>query len=290
MSFLQRADALPSLGIGVSTEYGASSTDGALDVMELRRAHPECASFLEIGVEISKGLDEDDRAWIAAGHPTTYHFLDLNLDDPRDQEPPWLDQVQETITEMNPAWICGDAGLWHFGPRDRAQMTLLPPVLTGEAARDLGEGVATLRASTGLEVLPENPPGVLFLGDLHLLDFFARVLERGDTGMLLDCAHLAIYQRLHGHDPLTGLDAFPLDRIIEMHVAGGVERERDGFRWVEDDHTPEVLPETWVIFEHLVERTKNLKAVVFECERNPMESCLRGFSRIHDGWKRRSHP
>ena len=287
MSFLERAQALPSLGIGVSTEYGASSADGALDVMALRRAHPEYAGFLEIGVEISKGLDADDRAWVAAGGSTTYHFLDVNLDDPGDMDEPWLEKVRDTVDAIRPAWMCGDAGMWHFGPRDRAQMTLLPPILSEDSARDLGDGVAKLREQVGLEVLPENPPGVVYLGDLHLLDFFARVLDRADTGMLLDCAHLAIYQRLMGHSPLTGLDAFPQERIIELHVAGGVKRERDGFMWVEDDHTPEVLPETWEIYEYVVARATNLKAVVFECERNPMERCLEGFKRIHRGWAAR---
>ena len=290
MSFLERASRLPSLGIGVSTEYGASASDGTLDVMRLRREHPEYAGFLEIGVEVTKGLDSDDRAWIASGGQTTYHFLDVNLDDPRDQTPAWLEQVQLTIDEMNPAWMCGDAGLWHFGPRDRAQMTLLPPILCDDAARELGDGVRALRDATNLEVLPENPPGSVYLGDLHLLDFFSRVLDQADTGMLLDCAHLAIHQRLCGHSPLTGLDAFPVDRIIEMHIAGGVERERDGFKWVEDDHTPEVLPDTWMIFEYLVERATHLKAVVFECERNPMEACLDGFSRIDRAWNGRVQP
>ncbi len=245
---------------------------------------------MEIGVEIDKGLDPDDRAWIASGGATTYHFLDINLDDPSDQDDDWLDEVRAAISEMRPAWMCGDAGLWHFGPRDRAQMTLLPPILCADAAADLATGITHLREQVGLEVLPENPPGTVFLGDLHLLDFFAQVVERADTGMLLDCAHLAIYQRLQGHEPLTGLDAFPLDRVVELHVAGGVERERDGFRWVEDDHTPDVLPETWTIFEHLVERAQNLKAVVFECERNPLERCLSGFSRIERAWPTREAP
>jgi uncharacterized protein (UPF0276 family) len=286
VSFDDRLAALPLLGLGVSTEYGAGSSSGALDVSRLRREHPDYAGFLEVGVEVAKGLDDDDRSWVATGGPTTYHFLDINLDDPADQDEPWLAGVRGIADELRPAWMCGDAGLWHFGPRDRAHMTLLPPILCRDAALDMGDGIRSLRESTGYEVLPENPPGTLYLGDLHLLDFYGLVLEAGDTGMLLDCAHLAIYQRSQGSDPLTGLDGFPLDRVVEIHVAGGVERERDGFRWVEDDHTPDVLPETWEIFEHVVARAPNLKAVVFECERNPLEACLPGFERIADTWRR----
>jgi uncharacterized protein (UPF0276 family) len=106
------------------------------------------------------------------------------------------------------------------------------------------------------------------------------VVERADSGMLLDCAHLAMFQRLRGHAPTTALDGFPLDHVVEMHVAGGTERTTDGYAWVEDDHTPGVLADTWTILEHVVPRAPNLRAVVFECERNPIAACLDGFTRI----------
>ncbi|MFN3202597.1 MAG: DUF692 family multinuclear iron-containing protein [Bradymonadia bacterium] len=289
MGFTDRVLNLPKLGIGVSTEYGAAGAAGALDVEALWRAHPRYAGFLEIGVEASKGLDHDARAWAEAGRATTYHFLDINLDEPADFDDRWLARVADLAAVVRPAWMCGDAGLWHFGPRDRNHMLLLPPILSRDAALAMGEGVCTLRAGAGYEVLPENPPGEAFIGDLHLLDFFGQVCEAGDTGMLLDCAHLAIYQRAMGHDPLTAFDGFPLDRVVELHVAGGVEKQHEGFGYIADDHTPEVLDDTWRIFEHVVARASNLKAVVFECERNPLEDCLPGFARIAEaldalGW------
>jgi uncharacterized protein (UPF0276 family) len=279
-SWPARLAALPSLGLGVSTEYGASVQDGALDVGALLSAHPSYAQFLEVGVEVHKGLDDAARAWAAAGRPSTYHFLDINLDEPEDFDAPWLSGLCDLADALRPAWLCGDAGLWHFGPRDRAQMLLLPPILCDEAATDQARGIARLREATGREVLPENPPGHVFLGDLHLLDFFSRVLDRADTGMLLDCAHLAIYQRARGHSPLHGLDAFPLDRVVEVHIAGGSTHAHDGYAYIEDDHRPEILPETWQIASHIVANAPNLRAVVYECERNPLDACLPGFSAI----------
>jgi uncharacterized protein (UPF0276 family) len=278
--FAERVAALPRLGLGISTEYGAGDAAGALDVLALRDAHPTYAAFLEVGVETAKGLDRHARAWAARGLPTTYHYLDVNLDDPEDFDQAWLDEVRAVAEAIRPAWMCGDAGLWHLGRRERGHMLLLPPVLTRDGATALAEGVVRLREATGYEVLPENPPGQIYLGDLHLLEFFAAVADRADTGLLLDCAHLAMFQRLRGHDPLAGLDGAPLDRVVEMHVAGGSERTTDGFAWVEDDHTPVVLPDTWRIVEHVVPRAPNLKAIVFECERNPMGACLEGFARL----------
>lgn len=280
MSFLDRVKALPRLGLGVSTEYGAADSGGGLDIAELWRAHPQFAQFLEIGVDSLSGLDRHARAWLARGLPATYHFLDVNLDDPAEFDRAWLDEVRDLAAEIRPAWICGDAGLWHFGAREPGQMLLLPPILSADSARATAEGIACLREATGLEVLPENPPGLFFLGDLHLLDHFGRVCDHADTGMLLDCAHLAIYQLLHGLAPLDGLDGFPLDRIVELHVAGGTHRDFEGLPFIEDDHGPGVLEQTWEIFEHLVPRCPNLRAVVFECERNPLASALPGFERL----------
>jgi hypothetical protein len=40
---------------------------------------------------------------------------------------------------------------------------------------------------------------------------------------------------------------------------------------VDDDHGRDVLPDTWQIAEHLAAHAPNLKAVVIECERNPID-------------------
>ena len=139
MAFPERVSSLPRLGLGVSTEYGAGSAPKALDPMALRARVP--LGFLEVGVETAKGLDAHAASWIEAGLATTYHFLDLNLDEPEDLDDRWLAELDALIARMEPAWLCGDAGLWHFGKRDRGHMLLLPPVLTRECADRTAEGM-----------------------------------------------------------------------------------------------------------------------------------------------------
>ena len=152
-------------------------------------------------------------------------------------------------------------------------MLLLPPILTRDSAYSLADGIVRLREETGLEVFPENPPGHVFIGPLHLLDFFAIVLERADTGMLLDAAHLAIYQDALGLPMTTALDGFPLERIVELHLAGGARRLHRELSYIEDDHNPQVLPETWEVFQRCAPHLTELRAVIFECERNPLSRC-----------------
>lgn len=276
--FERRLAALPRLGVGISTELGAG-VEG-LDLARLAAEHGDLARFLEVGADLDRGIDADARAWAAAGRPTTYHFLDVNLEEPEDLDEAWCAATAEAARSIGAAWLCGDAGLWHVGPRDRGHGTLLPPILCATSARALAESVRRLRESARLEVLPENPPACVYLGDLHLLDYFARVADLADCGLLLDVAHLAIYQRATGRSPRDGLDGFPFERVVEVHVAGGTPFEAGGRTFVDDDHGTAILDDTWELAEEVAARAPNLRAIVFECERNALEDVLPGFRRL----------
>ena len=197
--FRERVAALPTLGIGISTEFGARHT--GLDILRLREDRTELVSFLEVGVDLDRGIDRDARAWVARGWPTTYHFLDLNLEEEEDLDEAWIEGTCALCEDIGAAWICGDAGLWHVGPRDRGHGCLLPPILEPSVAREMARNVSTLRHRTAMEVLPENPPAHVFVGRMHLLDFFADVAEQADSGLLLDVAHLAVFQRVRATLP-----------------------------------------------------------------------------------------
>ena len=271
--FEERLQNLPRLGMGVSTEYGAFRSPDSLNLQQLHDELPQCSEVLELGVEVAKGLDADALDWIQKGRATTYHFLDINLSDPSDFDPLWIKDLQDLIKLSHASWLCGDAGLWHHGPRAEGHMLLLPPILTRDSAYALADGIIRLREITGLEVFPENPPGHVFIGPLHILDFFAIVMDRADTGMLLDLAHLTIYQHSKNFPLHTALDGFPSERVIELHMAGGSTQSYQGLEYIDDDHNPKILPQTWSLFEMISPKLTELRAVIFECERNPLKDC-----------------
>jgi uncharacterized protein (UPF0276 family) len=267
--FAERVRALPHLGLGISTEFGAGRS--GLDINAFRRRRPDLVSFLEIGVDLERGVDQDAWEWVRSGGRSTYHFLDLNLEEGDDLARRDIEAVRDLARELKAAWICGDAGLWYVGRRDRGHGALMPPILCEDSAAEMARGVAALRTATGFEVLPENPPAHVYLGELHLLDYYARVADLADCGLLLDAAHLAVYQLVSGHPPLAGLDGYPLDRVVEIHVAGGTTFEHGGRTFVDDDHGLSILPGTREILDAVIPKARNLRAVVFECERNRVE-------------------
>src|SRR5262249_10200280 len=238
-TFAERAERLPRLGVGLSGEFDIAAK--GIDVCWMKEHYPALVHFYEYGADLDRGLDDGVRRWAAAGLPTTYHFLDINLEERIDLDRRWIAQTKKLAAEIGAAWLCGDAGRWHFGLRERGHGMLMPPILCRESAMETAENIRQLEAETEMFCLPENPPAVIYLGDLHILDYFALVTERADCGMLFDCAHLAIFQQTRNLPPLTGLDNFPLDRIVEMHVAGGTYADVAGYPYIEDDHSPEPL-------------------------------------------------
>jgi len=279
-----RLDRLPRLGVGISGEYGVRPS---IDPSAFAAAHPGLLHFVEFGTDADRGLDPLILQWVDAGGPATYHFLDVNFEEPEDLDDSWITATREFAERLSSPWLCGDSGLWHFGPRDRGHGLLLPPVLTAESASATAASVRRLQEETGLVVLPENPPSLYYIGDLHVLEYFARVSDEAGCGLLLDVAHLAIFQRARGLGPTDGLDDFPLDRVVEVHVAGGGEAESsDGFRYLDDDHRAEVHAETWEILEAVLPRASRLKALCYECEHNDPDMTLATFRRLNEVFPR----
>ncbi|HMS16593.1 MAG TPA: DUF692 family protein [Planctomycetota bacterium] len=271
---------LPRLGLGISSEFGIRPT---IDPLALLSRCPGLFDFLEFGSDVDRGLDAAVLQWVAQGGAATYHFLDVNFEEEEDLDTDWMARTQALATRLKAPWLCGDSGLWHFGPRDRGHGLLLPPILTRASADQTARSVRRLMDATGMMVLPENPPSLYFLGDLHMLSYFGHVAEVADCGLLLDLAHLAIFQHASGLEWSDGFDDFPFDRLVEIHVAGGgVVVSDSGYSYIDDDHRAEPLPEVWKMLDHVIPRAPNLKAIVYECEHNDPEETIPTFQRLRD--------
>src|SRR5258706_4090907 len=99
-------DALPYLGLGISGEF--DSYRKGIDPVELKLAAPQLVDFLEFGADLERGLDDAVRRWAERGWPTTYHFLDVNLDEREDIDDAWLAETAALARSIGAAWLCGD--------------------------------------------------------------------------------------------------------------------------------------------------------------------------------------
>lgn len=92
-------------------------------------------------------------------------------------------------------------------------------------------------------------------------DFLRRVCEETDCTLLLDVTNVFNNSRNHDYDPIEFFDRLPMDRVSQMHLAGGHQLP-DG-RW-EDSHSAPVMDEVWPLFDEAVKRSVNLRNVILE--------------------------
>jgi uncharacterized protein (UPF0276 family) len=139
---------------------------------------------------------------------------------------------------------------------------LLPPAQTQAGAESAAEHAAAYQAAAALPFLVET--GTNYLqprpGELRDGAFIAAVAQRADCGILLDLHNLLANQR-NGRQPVAGVLAeLPLERVLEVHLAGGFEL--DGYYL--DAHVGGPDSELIALAAEVLPRLPNLRALLFE--------------------------
>lgn len=138
----------------------------------------------------------------------------------------------------------------------------LPPRQTDEGLEVYVAAVDRLRADLGVPLAFETGVNYLQPRPDEMSDgaFIGAVADRADCGILLDL-HNAYCNALNGRQSVEEfLSELPLDRVWEVHVAGGFEM--DGF-WL-DAHSGAIPPPLERICREVVPKLPNLKAIIFE--------------------------
>lgn len=90
--------------------------------------------------------------------------------------------------------------------------------------------------------------------------FLNRLCEMSGCYLLLDLHNLYTNCRNHGLDAYEFLAQLNLDRVIEIHVAGGMEYEGIYL----DAHSDTSPPAVWELLDYVLPQCQNLGGVVFE--------------------------
>jgi uncharacterized protein len=139
---------------------------------------------------------------------------------------------------------------------------LLPPAQTWAGVDAAADHVASYRAAATLPFLIET--GVNYLrprpGELSDGAFIAAVAARGGCAILLDLHNLLANER-NGREPVSDvLSELPLERVLEVHVAGGFRS--DGYYL--DAHVGGPDGELLALLADVLPRLPNVRAVIFE--------------------------
>ncbi len=198
------------------------------------------------------------------------------------EETPGVLRHIEIANAMQSPWY---ADHMFYGFRSHSFMWSSPlPFNQGEIDRVAGRAAA-FQDRLKMPLLHENAfyyapfPG----SDVPEAEFLARIVERAQTHLLLDLHNIyANSVNFEDYDPWKFIRTIPLDRVIEIHLAGGVQIED----WYHDFHCAPVPEPVWEMLEHVLKTAPNLQAVTLEVQ-GPAHSSQT--PAIDDSWPEMVH-
>jgi uncharacterized protein len=182
---------------------------------------------------------------IRADYPIAMHGVSLSIGstDPLDEN--HLAELQRLQQRVQPAWI-SDHLCW-TGVGGGNLHDLLPLPYSEATLAHVIERVARVQDRLGCRILLENVSSYVSYPSSHLTEweFLVEVAQRADCLILLDVNNIYVSSVNHEFDPLVYLNAVPVARVQQIHLAGHENRGD----LIVDTHDRAIVDPVWHLYE-----------------------------------------
>ncbi|MCI3951905.1 MAG: hypothetical protein K0R53_1402 [Burkholderiales bacterium] len=196
-------------------------------------------------------------AWleaIRANHAISLHGVALSLAADGEPDAAHLKRLAELAQRIEPVLVSEHLA-WSTW-RGAYHPDLLPFPRTGEALARIADNVSRTQDMLHRRIAIENPSHYLRIGG-HAWDeigFLAELARRTGCGLLLDVNNVYVSARNLDYSAEAYIDAFPGERVTEIHLAGYAPDANLGEALLIDSHDAPISPEVWVLYARLIER------------------------------------
>lgn len=139
---------------------------------------------------------------------------------------------------------------------------LLPLPLTRGAVRHVVARAKEVSERIERPFALENVSHYLQVGraDMPEAELIGTILEESGAGLLLDVNNAYVNAQNHGFDPAAFLDALPLEKTVQIHVAGHTWSDEHGI--LIDTHGADSIDPVLALLERAVRRTGPVPVVI----------------------------
>lgn len=189
---------------------------------------------------------------IAERHPLSLHGVSLSLAADAAPNEAHLQRLRALIERVQPLLISEHLA-WSTW-RGQYLPDLLPFPRSHAALARIAENIQRTQEALGRRIAIENPSHYLRLDghDWDEIDFLAELAQRTGCGLLLDVNNVHVSAHNLGFDAKRYLDRFPVEAILEIHLAGHSHDE--GGELLIDSHDAPIAEAVWALYEHLIQR------------------------------------
>ncbi len=188
------------------------------------------------------------------------HSVGMPLGGTRRPNPDQVALVRATAERLQCPWVSEHLSV--AGTPHRSAGFLLPPLQTEDGVETAAANIRAFAEGIGRPVAIETGVSYIARKPFEMSDgaFVAAVVEAADCGILLDLHNIYCNER-NGRTTMDDfVDALPLDRVWEVHLAGGLEA--DGV-WL-DAHCGPMPADLSARARAVIRALPNLGAINFE--------------------------
>ena len=216
-------------------------------------------------------------AWltaIRARHAISLHGVALSLAADAEPDPAHLARLADLARRIEPALVSEHLA-WSTW-RGAYHPDLLPFPRTSEALARIANNISRTQDALKRRIAVENPSHYLHI-EGHAwdeIDFLSELAHRTGCGLLLDVNNVYVGARNLGYSAEAYLDAFPGERMMEIHLAGHTPDANLGDALLIDSHDAPVDAEVWTLYERLIRRIGARPTLIERDDRLPDFSVL----------------
>jgi uncharacterized protein (UPF0276 family) len=191
-------------------------------------------------------------------YPMVLHGVSLSIGSTQPLDRTYLAQVKALAARLEPEWV-SDHLCW-TGIAGRNMHDLLPLPYTEEALANVVERVRTVQDILGRRILLENVSSYVTYRDSQVTEwqFLSEIAQRADCLILLDVNNIYVSSVNHEFDPLDYLNAIPVDRVQQIHLAG---HENHG-DYLIDTHDHPVPDPVWELYGAALRRFGSVSTMI----------------------------
>lgn len=206
--------------------------------------------------DIPRSLENLER--ILERYPVVQHGVSLAIGSPEPLDFEYLKKLKQLARKTKTPWV-SDHLCWgrlagaHFHD-------LLPLPYTKEVIDYVVERAKIVQDYLEIPFALENLSSYAAFHEDQMpeWEFYREVVEKADIYMMLDVNNIYVSSRNHGFQPKDYYENIPMERVIQIHLAG----HSDYGNYLLDTHDNYVCDEVWKIYAEVYPKTKGASTLL----------------------------
>lgn len=228
----------------------------ATDKIDFLEIIPE--QYMRKGGEGKELLDRATSLYTAVSHGVN---LSLGSSDPLDQE--YLKALKQFVSDIRAPWFSDHVCFASLG--EIYLHELLPVPFCKETLSHMVARIKRVKEYIDVPFLVENTTYYMKVPGSTMSEsqFIGELIEQADCGLLLDVNNVYVNSVNHGLDAYEFLDQIPIERTVQVHMAGHKERKDI----VLDTHGAPIAQPVYDLLQYALSKT-TVHGVTIERDQN----------------------